>query len=67
MPYSWLYMSKSYFALSIVIPIMALAVGCIFPPYILAVCMVIIEVLFSVALIFENRKIKKTADEARNS
>ena len=67
MPYSWLYLSKSYFALSIIIPIMALAVGCIFPPYILAVCMVIIEVLFSVALIFENRKIKKTADEAQNS
>jgi len=29
--------------------------------------MVIVEVLISIALIFENCKIKKTADEARNS
>jgi|GEM_PF-4415893 len=41
--------------------ITALAAGCLFPPYILAVCMVIVEVLFSIVLIFENRKIKKTA------
>ena len=47
--------------------IMALAVGCLFPPYILAVCMVIVEVLFSIVLIFENRKIKKTAYAASST
>jgi len=67
MPYSWLYLSKSYFVLSIVIPVMALAVGCTNPPYVLAIIMVIIEILFSIVLIFENRKIKETGHAPDNS
>ena len=67
MPYSWLYLSKSYFVLSIVIPVIALAVGCNYPPYVLVLIMVIVEILFSIVLIFENRKIKKTGQAPDNA
>lgn len=50
MPFSWLYQSKSYLVLSIVIPILSLVVGLSFPPYILAIIMVAIELLFSFLL-----------------
>jgi len=58
MPYSWLYKSKSYFALSIIIPIVALIVGLNFEPFILAAVMVIIEIMFSILLSFEVKKLK---------
>ena len=55
MPYSWLYKSRVYFVLSIVIPIMALIVGLFFAPYILALVMIIVEVMFCILLCIENR------------
>ena len=58
LPYGWLYKSKSYIVLSVAIPIISLIVGCIFKPYILAAVMIAIEILFSICLIIENRKIK---------
>ena len=36
MPFSWLYQSKSYLVLSIIIPILSLILGLLFPPYVLA-------------------------------
>jgi len=58
MPYSWLYRSKSYFALSIVIPIAALIIGLNFEPFILAAFMIIFEIIFSLLLSFEVKKQK---------
>ena len=58
MPYSWLYKSKSYFVLSIVIPIVALVVGLKFEPYILAMVMTGFEILFCILLITEIRNMK---------
>lgn len=43
MPYSWLYRSRSYLVLSIVIPILALIVGLTFPPSLLAANMMVIK------------------------
>lgn len=57
MPYSWLYKSKVYLVLSVIIPISALFVGLKFEPYILAIMMIIIEILFSMLLIFENKRL----------
>ena len=57
MPFSWLYQSKSYMGLSIVIPILALIVGLMYPPLVLAVMMVIIEVVFSACLYMECKKL----------
>lgn len=58
MPFSWLYKSKTYFVLSIIIPISALLVGLNFKPVILAIMMILFEIIFCVGLIFENKKLK---------
>lgn len=55
MPFSWLYKSKVYLLFSIVIPFLALFIGLSFSPTILAVGMTIIEIIFAVALIVENK------------
>lgn len=59
MPYSWLYKSKSYFILSIIIPITALIIGLKFEPFVLAILMIGFEVLFSILLINEVKKIER--------
>ena len=59
MPYSWLYKSKSYFALSIIITVAALAVGLNFEPYILAIVMIGFEILFSILLLCEVKQMKE--------
>ena len=58
MPFSWLYQSKSYLMLSIFIPIFALIIGLIYPPQVLAGLMTIIEVVFSICLFYECKKMK---------
>ena len=57
LPYGWLYKSKTYVALAVIIPIASLIVGLKFAPYILAIMMILIEIIFSVSLIVENRKL----------
>lgn len=57
MPYSWLYQSKSYLAFSIFIPIFMLVIGLMYPPHVLAGLMVIIEIVFSICLFYECKKL----------
>ncbi|WLT00933.1 hypothetical protein RAM07_03035 [Lactobacillus helsingborgensis] len=57
LPYSWLYKSRVYFTLAILIPFLALIVGLNFEPAILALTMIGIEIIFSIALVWENMKI----------
>ena len=57
LPYSWLYESKSYMAFSILIPLLSFIVGLNYSNYILAIMMIIIEIIFSVLLHLENKKI----------
>lgn len=59
LPFGWLYNSKTYMGLSIIIPILCLIVGQNCENYILAIMMIIIEVLFSILLFVENKKIKQ--------
>lgn len=59
LPYSWLYESKTYMILSIIIPVLALIVGLNFANYILAIIMIIIEIIFSILLLLENKKLLK--------
>jgi len=51
LPYSWLYKSRVYLVLSILIPFLALIVGLNFEPAILALTMIGIEIIFSIALV----------------
>lgn len=53
LPYGWLYKSKTYMVLSVVISIAALLVGINFEPYILAIMMIVIEIGFSICLSIE--------------
>lgn len=56
-PYYWIYKSKSYLAFSIIIPIVALVLGNITTNINLALCMLGIEIVFTTALYFENKKL----------
>ena len=58
MPFSWLYQSKSYLVLSIVVPILALILGLMFPPFVLAAVMIVIEAIFALLLNWECKKIQ---------
>ncbi len=57
MPYGWLYMSKTYMVFSVAVPIAALVVGLLCEPFILAIMMIGVEVLFSICLVLENKKL----------
>lgn len=57
LPYGWLYISKSYMGLSVVIPIAALIIGLNFPPYVVAALMIAFEVIFSLLLSIEVKKL----------
>lgn len=57
LPYGWLYRSRSYYALSVLIPIVILIVGLNFQPYIVAGVMILFEIIFSLLLTIEVRKL----------
>jgi hypothetical protein len=58
-PYGWLYQSKAYYIMAIMIPLIALFFGTQYHPNILAFIMIGVEILFSVILYFEVRLLKK--------
>jgi hypothetical protein len=60
LPYGWLYQSKSYMVFSVVIPIAVLFVGVTFPPSFVAGFMIAVEIVFSLLLIVEVRKLPVT-------
>ena len=55
LPYAWLYQSKSYVVLSVVIPIAALLAGINFASAVVAGLMIAAEVIFSLLLSYEVR------------
>ncbi|HKK83676.1 MAG TPA: hypothetical protein VJ958_05545 [Atribacterota bacterium] len=57
LPYGWLYQSKSYIVMSVIIPIIALIIGINFPTHIVSGFMVLTVVLFSVLLFFEVKRL----------
>jgi len=57
--YSWLHNSNSYLILSIIIPILSLIVGLNFANYFLVTMMIVLEIIFSILLSFENKEILK--------
>ena len=57
MPFSWLYRSKSYLVFSIIIPLLSLVVGLMYPPAVLAALMVMIEAIFAFCLNLECKKV----------
>ena len=58
LPFGWLYDSKVYYIMSAVVTIGALVLGLMFPPQILALCMVAVEIIFCLLLVAENKNLK---------
>lgn len=56
LPYSWLYSSKSYMFFSVFISLAALFIGLKAEPFILAATMIVVEIIFSICLIVENKR-----------
>lgn len=55
LPYGWLYQSKSYYILSVVIPIAVLLLGTCVSSVAIAIFMLFTEVIFCILLTIENR------------
>lgn len=53
LPYSWLYKSISYRIFSIIIPIISLALGCMFSAFAVAVTLLVTEIIFVIVLFIE--------------
>lgn len=59
LPFGWLYQSKPYYVLSVFIPIAVLLIGLHCSTVVIAGIMFLIEILFSVCLIVENKMRKQ--------
>ena len=57
LPFGWLYNSRAYYIMAGVVTLGALVVGLMYPPRVLALCMVAAEVVFCLLLMAENKKI----------
>ena len=57
LPYSWLYKSISFRVVSIVVPIISLAIGCLLSALWVALALLIIEITLVIALFAEVRKL----------
>ena len=53
LPFGWLYKSKAYFVMAIIVSLTSLIVGIIFSPVIVSIVMISLEIIFSIWLIFE--------------
>lgn len=58
LPYAWLYRSKIYAIMSIIVPISALIIGSLFEIYILGIVMIGFEMIFSLILSIEVKQLK---------
>lgn len=56
LPYSWLYKSINYRIFAVVTPILALVLGCLYSPGVVAIAMIMNEILFAILLRAELRK-----------
>ncbi|MDL2300115.1 hypothetical protein LJC01_00525 [Clostridiaceae bacterium OttesenSCG-928-D20] len=55
LPYGWLYRSKSYYVVAVIAPFLALGLGLFMKPFVVAAAFALLEMLFTVALLIENR------------
>jgi hypothetical protein len=59
LPYAWLYKSKIYMIMSILVPISALFIGLQYDAYVLGLVMIAFEVVFSIFLSLEVKKLNQ--------
>lgn len=67
LPYGWLYQSKTYYILSVVVPFAALYIGCNYQPFVIAAVMILTQMICCAGIILENRWFHKAgADCLKN-
>jgi hypothetical protein len=64
LPYGWLYGSRTYMVMSVIIPVSALLIGLNFPSYAVAGVMILFEIVFSLLLFVEVKKLPAPASPA---
>ena len=57
LPYGWLYQSKAYSVMSVVISFTMIIIGIIFNAVVVSIVMVIFEIIFCIWLVLENRSL----------
>ena len=67
LPYSWLYKSRSYLVMSVMIPVVILIMGISFPAYLVAGMMILFEIIFSLSLFGEVKKLPPIAKPVKSS
>ena len=55
LPFGWLYKSKAYFVMSVIISFTAVIIGIMFNAVVVSIVMIMFEIIFSLWLIRENR------------
>jgi hypothetical protein len=64
LPYGWLYGSRTYMVMSVIIPVAGLIIGLNFPSYAVAGVMILFEIVFSLLLFVEVKKLPTLASPA---
>jgi hypothetical protein len=67
LPYSWLYKSRSYLVMSVIIPISILVIGINFPAFVVAGAMILFETVFSGLLFGEVKHLPTIAKPEMSS
>jgi len=63
MPFGWLYKSKAYSVMSILISFTTFIIGIMFNAVIVSIVMIVFEIVFCILLIFENKSLNKESLE----
>ena len=61
MPFGWLYKSKAYSVMSVLISFTAIIIGIMFNAAVVSIVMVIFEIIFCIWLMLENKSLSKKA------
>ncbi len=67
LPFGWLYKSRSYMSMAVIIPIVTLLIGTNFPAYLVAGALIVFEITFSLLLFSEVRKLAIPAQPSKSA
>jgi hypothetical protein len=61
LPFGWLYQSKAYSVMSVLISLTMIIIGIMFNSIVVSIIMIILETIFSIWLVVENKSLNKKA------
>lgn len=59
LPFGWLYQSKAYSVMSVLISLSAITTGIMFDAVVVAIVMIVFEIVFSIWLVLENKSLNR--------